>query len=247
LGRKAKAQPRVLLNPHAKGAAMPHHTIAILGGTGNQGPGLALRWARAGHTIIIGSRQAEKAERVAAELVARLAADPAAASRIGGMANADAAVACDLAVLTVPYAAQNPLLEELRDVLQGKLLISVTVALKPPKVARVYIPPEGSASEQAQALLGENVTVVAAFQNVPAEQLDGEGVVDCDVLVCGDDRGAKRIAIGLAEDLGTRGIDAGPLLNARAVEAMTSVLIGINIRYKIHDSGIRITGLEGKL
>ncbi len=226
---------------------MPHHTIAVLGGTGNQGPGLALRWARAGHTVIIGSREAEKAERVAAELVARLQTNPAAAARVRGMSNADAVAASDLAVLTVPYAAQNPLLEQLRDALQGKLLISVTVALKPPKVARVYIPPEGSASEQAQALLGDGVTVVAAFQNVPAEQLDSDGIVDCDVLVCGDDRAAKRIAIDLSEDLGTRGIDAGPLVNARAVEAMTSVLIGINIRYKIHGSGIRITGLEGKV
>jgi 8-hydroxy-5-deazaflavin:NADPH oxidoreductase len=226
---------------------MSHYTIAVLGGTGNQGPGLALRWARAGHSILIGSRQADKAERVAAEIAARLEAVPDAASRVRGMSNADAATACDLAVLTVPYAAQNPLLEELYDDLQGKLLISVTVALKPPKVARVYIPPEGSASEQAQALLGENVTVVAAFQNVPAEQLDGDGIVDCDVLVCGDDKAAKQIAIRLSQDLGTRGIDAGPLVNAQAVEAMTSVLIGINIRHKIHASGIRITGLEGKV
>jgi 8-hydroxy-5-deazaflavin:NADPH oxidoreductase len=226
---------------------MSHHIIAVLGGTGNQGPGLALRWARAGHTVIIGSRQAEKAEGVAAEIAAKLTADPAAAARVSGMSNADAVAASELAVLTVPYAAQNPLLEELRDPLQGKLLISVTVALKPPKVARVYIPVEGSACEQAQALLGENVKVVAAFQNVPAEHLYGDGVVDCDVLVCGDDKAAKQIAIGLSQDLGTRGIDAGPLVNARAVEAMTSVLIGINIRYKIHGSGIRITGLEGKV
>lgn len=226
---------------------MPQYTIAILGGTGNEGPGLALRWARAGHTIIIGSREEAKAKRVAAEVAARLASEPDAAGRIHGMANPDAASACNLAVLTVPYAAQNPLLADLRDLLQGKVLITVTVALKPPKVARVYIPPEGSASEQAQDLLGEGVTVIAAFQNVSAEQLDADGNIDCDVLICGDHKATKQVAIELAQDLGTRGIDAGPLLNARAVEAMTSVLIGINIRYKVHGSGIRITGLEGKL
>jgi len=217
----------------------PRTAIAVLGGTGNQGPGLALRWAKAGHTVIIGSRQAEKAERVAAELNERLGAP-----LVRGMANADAAAACEVAVITVPYAAQNPLLETLREALQGKILINVNVAMKPPKVARVFIPPEGSACEQAQALLGEGVTVVGAFQNVSAEHLiDLDHAIDCDVLICGDDRPAKQLAVGLAEDIGTRGIDAGALVNAKAVEALTSVLIGINIRYKVHGSGLRITGL----
>ena len=233
------------VNPSARSRT----TIAVLGGTGNEGPGLALRWARAGHTVIIGSRQAEKAQRVAGELNARLGADleqSGAPTVIQGMDNTAAASACDVAVVTVPYDAQNALLDGLRDALQGKVLVDVNVALKPPKVARVYIPPEGSASEQAQAILGDGVTVVAAFQNVSADQLDDlDSIVNCDVLVCGDDRAAKQIAIGLAEDLGTRGIDAGPLVNAKAVEAMTSVLIGINIRYKVHGSGIRITGLPG--
>ncbi len=224
-------------------SATDRHTIAVLGGTGNQGPGLALRWALAGHNVIIGSRQQEKAERVAGEVNARLGGP-----LVRGMQNADAASACDLAVLTVPYGAQNALLESLRDVLQGKVLICVTVALKPPKVARVYIPPSGSASEQAQSVLGDGVTVVAAFQNVAADQLDDlESTVACDVLVCGDDRPSKQIAIRLTEDLGTRGIDAGPLVNAKAVEAMTSILIGINIRYKVHGSGVRITGLDDVL
>jgi 8-hydroxy-5-deazaflavin:NADPH oxidoreductase len=227
------------------------HTIAILGGTGNQGPGLALRWALAGHTIIIGSRQAEKAQRVADELNARLGAETPSAENvpalIRGMANPEAAAACDLAVLTVPYSAQNALLETLVTPLQGKVLINVNVALKPPKVARVFIPPEGSACEQAQAILGDGVTVVAAFQNVSADRLDPlDEPVDCDVLVCGDDREAKRVAMQLAADIHTRGIDAGPLLNAKAIEAMTSVLIGLNIRYKVHGAGIRITGLENK-
>ncbi|HHE71202.1 MAG TPA: NADPH-dependent F420 reductase, partial [Chloroflexi bacterium] len=200
------------------------YCIAVLGGTGNEGPGLALRWARAGHRVIIGSRRQEKALRVAHELNARLTT-----GAIEGMENHAAAERCDLAVLTVPYSAQNALLESLHSSLQGKVLISTTVALKPPKVARVYIPPEGSASEQAQAVLGENVKVVAAFQNVAADRLlELDTPVKCDVLVCGDDKPAKRLAIGLARDLGTRGIDAGPLINARAVEALTSVLIGIN-------------------
>ncbi|MBP8864002.1 MAG: NADPH-dependent F420 reductase [Anaerolineae bacterium] len=217
----------------------PRYTLAILGGTGNEGPGLALRWAKAGHKVIIGSRQAEKGERVAAEINARLGA-----ALVVGMTNEDAVRACDVAALTVPYAAQNPLLESLKDALQGKVLINVTVAMQPPKVARVYIPPEGSACEQAQALLGPGVQVVAAFQNVGAHNLeDPEIPLNCDVLVCGDSKEAKAIAIGLAEDLGTRGIDAGPLVNAKVVEGLTSVLIGINIRYKVPGAGIRITGL----
>ena len=219
-----------------------NYTIAILGGTGNAGPGLARRWAQAGHTVIIGSRQAEKAQRVAAELNAELGD-----ALLTGRPNAEAARACDIAVLTVPYAAQNALLESLKDSLQGKVLINVTVALKPPKVARAYIPPEGSASEQAQAILGVGVQVVAAFQNVGAHNLAGtHQPVDCDVLVCGNNKAAKAIAIRLAEDLGARGLDAGPLVNSKIVEGLTSVLIGINIRYKVAGAGIRITGLPEK-
>lgn len=228
--------------------APPRYTIAVLGGTGNEGPGLALRWAKAGHRVIIGSREADKALRVAGELNAKLGAGPAGGDEIEGMANPDAAAACEVAVITVPYSAQNALLETLREPLQSKVLVNVNVAMKPPKVSRVYIPPEGSASEQAQAILGDGVTVVAAFQNVSAGELAyPDTPINCDVLVCGDKRAAKRIAIALAEDIGTRGIDAGALVNAKAIEAMTSVLIGINIRYKIHGAGIRITGLEGKL
>ena len=217
------------------------YTIAILGGTGNEGPGLALRWARAGHRIIIGSRQQEKAIKVAQELNETL---PGYA--IEGMENEDAAQVGDIVVITVPYTAQNVLLESVKSYLQGKTLINVNVAMKPPKVARVFIPPEGSACEQAQEILGPDVIVVAAFQNVGAHGLMHlDQAVNCDVLVCGNSKKAKAVAIQLAEDLGTRGIDAGPLVNAKAVEAMTSVLIGINIRYKVPGSGIRITGLPG--
>jgi hypothetical protein len=215
------------------------YTLAVLGGTGNEGPGLAMRWAKAGHRVIIGSRKEAKAQRIAGELNEELGE-----TLIEGMENPDAARACDVAVLTVPYSAQNKLLDSIQDELHGKVLINVTVALKPPKVARVYIPPEGSASEQAQALLGPDVRVVAAFQNVGAHQLQElDHPVTCDVLVCGDDKEAKAIAIQLAEEIGTRGIDAGPLVNAKVVEGFTSILIGINIRYKVPGSGIRITGL----
>ncbi|HNT76412.1 MAG TPA: NADPH-dependent F420 reductase [Anaerolineae bacterium] len=217
----------------------PPHTLAILGGTGNEGPGLALRWAEAGMTVLIGSRQVEKAQRVAEELNTRLGRPV-----IQGLDNEAAAQQGDVAVLTVPYAAQNALLESLRPTLQGKVLIAATVALQPPKVSQVYIPPEGSASEQAQALLGPDVRVVAAFQNVSAHLLeDLAHPVDCDVLICGDDKAAKVIAVELAEALGARGIDAGPLANAKAVEGLTSILIGINRRYKVPATGIRITGL----
>ncbi len=215
------------------------YALAILGGTGNEGPGLALRWAHAGYKVIIGSRKADKAQRVAGEVNAKLGQD-----LVTGMANEDAAQACDIAVLTIPYAAQNALLDALKPLLQGKILVNVNVALKPPKVARVYIPEAGSSTEQAQALLGPEVRVVAAFQNVGAHALgDLDHPVECDVLICGDDKAAKAIAIEMAEAIGTRGIDAGPLQNAVAVESLTSILIGINIRYKVPGSGIRITGL----
>lgn len=219
----------------------PPYTLAILGGTGNVGPGLALRWARAGHTVILGSREAAKAQRVAAELNAQLGQ-----ALLTGMDNLAAAQAGEIAVLTVPYAAQHALLTALKPALQGKLLINVNVALLPPKVARVYIPPEGSATAQAQALLGPEVRVVAAFQNVSAHALHAlDQPVDCDVLVCGDDKAAKAIAIELAAALGARGLDAGPLPNAIAVEALTSVLIGLNLRYKTPGAGLRITGIPG--
>jgi hypothetical protein len=216
-------------------------TIAVIGGTGNEGPGLALRWARSGqYQVIIGSRQPEKAERAAAELNARLGQ-----ARIRGMANPAAAAAADIAVLTVPYSAHLPTLESIRAGLTGKILVDVTVPLQPPQVSRVYIPPGGSAAAEAQAMLGSDVRVVAAFQNVGAVHLqDLDHPIDCDVLVCGDDPEAKAEAIALAGAIGARGLDAGPLQNAVVVEGLTAILIGINQRYKVTGAGIRITGVE---
>lgn len=206
--------------------------IAVLGGTGAEGSGLAARWARAGYRVLVGSRDAARA------------AEAAAAFGAEGMDNAAAAAACDIAVLTVPYAAQRPTLEALRDALQGKILIDVTVPLVPPKVMRVQMPPEGSAAKIAQAVLGDGVRVVSAFQNVSAEHLaDGDHEIDCDVLIAGDDPAARAEAVALADAAGLRGIEAGPLDNAAAAEALTSLLIWMNRRYKSPGTGIRITGI----
>ena len=213
-------------------------TLAILGGTGRVGPGLALRWARAGYSVIIGSRQAEKARRLAGELNEQLGQP-----LIQGMANHGAAQACEVAVLTAPYAAQASLLGSLRDTLQGKVLISTVVPLQLPRVSRVYVPPGGSALAEAHAALGEGVPVAAAFQNVSAYHLGNPGrPVDCDVLVCGQ-KAAKEIAFELVEAAGMRGFDAGGISNAIVVEGFTSVLIGINLRYKVKGAGIWVTGV----
>ncbi len=215
-------------------------TIAILGGTGKEGSGLALRWANAGHRVIVGSRDAARASASADEMKQRLGGGD-----ITGMANRDAAAAADIVVLTVPYAAQQSTVLEVRDALEGKILIDATVPLVPPKVARVQLPAGGSAVAAVQELLGTDVRVVAAFQNVSAELLaDPAHDVDCDVLVCGDDVKAREIVVRLAADIGLNGVHAGALVNAAAVEALTSVLIAINMRYKVHGAGIRITGLK---
>jgi NADPH-dependent F420 reductase len=215
-------------------------TIAVLGGTGNEGPGLARLWAKSGrYNVIIGSRQAEKAENVAAALNEQLGH-----SLIRGMVNEEAAKAAEICVLTVPYSAQGPTLTALRDVLQGKILVDVTVPLKPPRVSWVNVPPGGSAGQEAQAILGEGVRVVSAFQNISATHLaEDHDRIECDVLICGDDKEAKAEVVGLAEAAGMRGIDAGPLQNAVVVEGLTAVLIGINIRHKVKGAGIKITGI----
>ncbi len=215
-------------------------TIAVIGGTGSEGSGLSLRWAQAGLDIIIGSRQAEKAERVAGELNERLGEE-----RIRGLANRDAAAAGDIVVLSVPYAAHRLILEDIQPALAGKTLIDVTAPIDPEAPGRVQVLEDGSAAVQAQALLGDNVTVVAAFQNIAAGHLQNlDHDIDSDVLVCGDDRGAKEIVIDLARKAGMRGLDAGPLVNATVVEGMTSVLIALNKRYKSRNAGIRITSIS---
>jgi hypothetical protein len=215
-------------------------TIAILGGTGHEGSGLGLRWARAGHKVIIGSRAAAKAEVAAAEINAKLET-----TAVRGLDNVAAALAAEVVVLTVPYAAHAATLESVREAVQGKVLVDVTVPLVPPKVSRVQMPAAGSASQEAQNLLGPNVKVVTAFQNIGAEHLkDSDHAIDCDVLVCGDDKEAKATVIQLAAEAGMKAYDAGPLVNAVIAEGLTSVLIGLNIKYKVKAAGIKITGIE---
>lgn len=214
-------------------------TIAVLGGTGQEGGGLALRWARAGHHVILGSRDAAKAVAAAAGMKAKLGG-----AQVTGDANVSAAAAADIVVLTVPFAAQRATVEEVCGALAGKILIDATAPLVPPKVARVQLPEGGSAVAAIQAMLGEEVRVVAAFQNVSAHHLhDLDHAIDCDVLVCGDDPAARDVAIGLAADIGLRGVHAGPIVNSAAAEALTSILIAMNMRYKVPGTGIRITGL----
>lgn len=214
-------------------------TIAVLGGTGKEGSGLALRWARSGYVVLIGSREAARAQAKADELN-QLLGD----SYVIGMSNEEAAETADVIVLSVPYEAHKSTLESVRKSLTGKTLIDVTVPLKPPKVTHVYVPEGHSAALEAQKLLGDDVRVVAAFQNVSAVHLrDLEHAVDCDVLVCGDTEEAKADAIQLVEAAGMRGLDAGPLGNAVAIEGLTPVLLHINKKYKVKGSGIRITGL----
>jgi NADPH-dependent F420 reductase len=214
-------------------------TIAVLGGTGKEGSGLALRWADAGHRIVIGSRSRERAEATAAQINARIGAE-----RASGADNMAAAESGDIVVLTVPYVAQLATLSEVKAALAGKILIDVTVPLQPPQVGRVQLPEGGSAVVKAQAMLGEGVRVVSAFQNVSAELLMDLGhTIACDVLVCGDDREARAQVIALARQAGVRAFHAGPLANSVAAEALTSVLITINRQYKVKHSGIAITGL----
>lgn len=217
--------------------------IAILGGTGDLGTGLARRWAQAGYEVIIGSRTQDKAEAAAADLKKIMTERGVAAVQVKAMDNLAAAQAADIVAMTVPFSHQSSTLESVKAALQGKILIDVTVPLVPPKVARVQLPPQGSAGQIAQEILGENVRVVSAFQNVAAHHLQEGHGLDCDVLVCGDSKDARTAVIELVEAAGMRGFHAGSIANAAAVEAMTSVLIFVNKQYSCH-AGIRLTGLE---
>ena len=165
-------------------------------------------------------------------------------SQVLGADTASAAGKADIVVIAVPYSSHSETLTEIRDLVQGKIVIDAVVPLVPPKVSLVQLPKEGSASMIAQSILGEGVRVIAAYHNVGAAKLAADGPVECDVLICGNDQEAREITVTLTQDAGLRGVEAGPLPNSVAVEAMTSILIGINRRYKIDCAGIRITGLE---
>jgi NADPH-dependent F420 reductase len=214
-------------------------TIAILGGAGKEGGGLALRWAHVGYPVIIGSRSPERAAEAATEIDATLGRDAA-----RGMDNLAAAEAGEIVVLAVPFSAQRATVESVRDALKGKILIDVTVPLMPPKVSRVQLPEGGSAVEAIQKMLGPEVRVVSAFQNISAHHLKHlDASIDCDVLVCADDREAGDRVVAMAREIGLGAWNAGVLANSAVAEALTSVLIALNQRYKAPGAGIRITGL----
>jgi 8-hydroxy-5-deazaflavin:NADPH oxidoreductase len=214
--------------------------IAVIGGTGKEGSGLAFRWAHAGHQVIIGSRVAEKAQQAVEEIKSQLANVD-----IRGAANEEAARDGEIVVVTVPYAAQHDTLRSISLFVEGKVVIDVTVPMVPPAITTVTLPSGRTAAEEAQAILGQGVNVVSAFQNISAVHLkDMAHNPDCDVLVAGDDADAKKAAILLAEAAGMRGIDVGPLSNAIVGECLTPVLLGINKRYGVKGAGIRITEIS---
>lgn len=217
--------------------------IAVLGGTGAEGGGLALRFAHAGHRVVIGSRDSARAADTAARIEGKLGGQSGQPA-VSGAGNEDAARRAELVVLTVPYAAQRATAHAAAGALAGKILVDATVPLTPPRVARVQLPEGGSAVARLQAELGESVRVVSAFQNVSAHllsELDRD--VDCDVLVCGDDADARETVVRLAVSIGLRAWHAGPLANSAVAEGLTSVLISINRRYKARGAGIRISGV----
>jgi 8-hydroxy-5-deazaflavin:NADPH oxidoreductase len=218
-------------------------TIAIVGGTGPEGSGLALRWAQAGETVIIGSRDAQRALETANKLSEKVGTE----KKLSGTENRFACTDADIVVLTVPFEAHAETLKHIKPSLRvGQILVDTTVPLaasvggKPTHTLGVW---QGSAAQQAAELVPEGVIVVAAFHNLAADLLKQDGPVDCDVIVCSDDKAAGKRVRELARKIpGVRALDGGKLENARIVEQITAVLIGLNIRHKGH-SGLRITGL----
>jgi NADPH-dependent F420 reductase len=212
--------------------------IALLGGTGKEGTGLALRWARAGHSVVLGSRDVNRAREKASALSAQ------AGKEVSGADNASAVAGADVVLLSVPYGAHAALLEELRAELQGHVVVDITVPLVPPRVREVHLPQGGAAALEAQAILGPGAKVVAAFHHVSSVHLaDLDHALEGDVPVCSDDESARALVMGLVGDLGMRGIDAGVLRNAIALESLTPVLLHINRKYKVEGVGIRFVGI----
>lgn len=211
---------------------MPLGRIAVIGGTGKLGSALARRWARAGLTVLIGSRTEASASEAASAL----------GHGITGHANADAASLGDIVVLTVPFAAQDSTLAEIAPHVAGKIVIDTTVPLVPPRVMRAQMPPDGSAAQRTQALLGEGAIVASGFHSVAAHKLATDDAVECDVLAFSDDKAARATVVALAEAAGLRGLHGGALANSVAAEAMTSVLIFMNRTYRVDGAGLRITG-----
>lgn len=211
--------------------------IAILGGTGALGAALAGRLAKVGHAICIGSRDPDKAQAFAHTL-----SDAAPGGRISGAGLAEAAGQADIIFVTVPYAAHRDTLTQIRDAARGKIVVDATVPLQPPKVGTVQLPAAGCAALEAAQLLGPDVRLVSALQNIGAEKLASGAKIDADVLVAGDDADAVEAVRDILSELEMRSWHVGPLANSAAAEALTSVLIQLNRRYKLVQAGIRITG-----
>lgn len=215
-------------------------TIAVAGGTGKEGKGLAYRWVKAGYRVLIASRSQQKAEQVANELISMLGPK----SLVEGTTYQDAIKLSDIIVLTVPYAAHRETLEAIKDEMKGKILIDVAVPLFPPKVTMMKMPPAGSAAQEALTILGKDVEVTSAFQNISSENLLSDKPVECDVLVTGTSKEARTETLKLVKAAGLTGWDAGPLENSAVVEGLTSILIGINKQYGTKAAGIQITGVQ---
>ena len=211
-------------------------SIALIGGTGALGAAIARRLAKAGESVIVGSRDSAKAAAAAAALQGETGRP------VQGLGNAEAAAAASIIIVTVPFASQEATLADIAAGCRGKIVVDTTVPLMPPKVMRVQLPSEGSAAVRAQKLLGEGVTVVSAFHNVAAHKLATDAPVECDVLVFGDERAAREQVLRLVTQCGLRGLHGGALVNSAAAEALTSVLIFLNKTYAVDGAGVRITG-----
>jgi 8-hydroxy-5-deazaflavin:NADPH oxidoreductase len=215
-------------------------TIAVLGGTGKEGKGLAYRWAKAGYKVLIGSRSSERAVSAASEIMEMLEGS----SSLVGTSNLEATQLADIVVLTVPYASHRETLESVKDMLKGKILVDVTSLSIPPMVTKVQMLPAGSATQEAREIVGEGVEVVAAFQSISHKHLLTDEDVDCDVLVTGTSKDARAEVLKLVEAAGLIGWDAGPIENSVVVEGLASVLRYINKQYGSTYAGIKITGAK---
>jgi len=216
-------------------------TIAVLGGTGKEGKGLAFRWAKAGLTVVIGSRSIDRAKEAAAEINSAGYPIP-----VMGEDNLNAVRAAGIVVLSVPFSAHRETLETIKSAMPGKILVDVTVPLVPPKVTKVQMPPAGSAALEAREILGNTAEVASAFQNISYEHLQGNETIGCDVLVTGTSKETRAVVLELVAKAGLVGWDAGPLENSLVAEGLTSVLIHINKMYGSTHAGIRITGVANK-
>ena len=210
-------------------------TIAVIGGTGDLGSALTMRWSNAGYRIIIGSRDEDKAQAAASKFNKSLGKD-----FVRGMTNLEAARSAEIIVLTVPFSNHQAIVEEISQAAQGKIVVDTTVPLVPPKVSRVQLPEFGSIAKRTQEKLGNNVKVVSALQTVAAASISGDSTTASEVLVCGNNVEARERVIGLVKSAGLKAWHAGPIDNSVVSESMTSILIFLNKHYQIHGAGIRI-------